>query len=218
MKSEPNTRLKRRFLGDALTPSINWFSNKKRRVRALVVLMGCICSKGISRDGETHRIKSLKRFLTLSKKGVVVAARVDVASNGNPMVATQDNAVTNSLPPLVGERGKTVAGGGLQRRVTLNAGANRDSSEAVGVPNEVEGSLEIVDVPNGFSGEHVAAGWPSWLTAVAAEAIDGWIPRKASSFEKLDKVGKYLPSFSSVIDVLIFFCFIVCWIYRCFVI
>ncbi|CAL9166396.1 unnamed protein product [Musa hybrid cultivar] len=152
--------------------------------------MGCICSKGISRDGETHRIKSLKRFLTLSKKGVVVAARVDVASNGNPTVATQDNAVTNSLPPLVGERGKTAAGGGLQRRVTLNAGANRDSSEAVGVPNEVEGSLEIVDVPNGFSGEHVAAGWPSWLTAVAAEAIDGWIPRKASSFEKLDKIGQ----------------------------
>ncbi|URE41686.1 kinase family [Musa troglodytarum] len=164
--------------------------NKKRRVRALVVLMGCICSKGISRDGETHRAKSLKRFLTLSKKGVVVAARIDVASNGNPMDATQDNAVTNSLPPLVAEREKTAAGGGLQRRVTLNAGANRDSSEAVGVPNEVEGSLEIVDVPNGFSGEHVAAGWPSWLTAVAAEAIDGWIPRKASSFEKLDKIGQ----------------------------
>ncbi|KAJ8458402.1 hypothetical protein OPV22_031328 [Ensete ventricosum] len=152
--------------------------------------MGCICSKGINQDGQTHRAKSLKRFLTLSKKGNVVAARVDVASNGNPMDAPQDNAVTNSLPPLVAEREKTAAGVGLQRRVTLNAGASRDSSETVGVPNEVEGSLEIVDVPNGFSGEHVAAGWPSWLTAVAAEAIDGWIPRKASSFEKLDKIGQ----------------------------
>lgn len=37
-------------------------------------------------------------------------------------------------------------------------------------------------------GEQVAAGWPSWLSAVAGEAINGWIPRRADSFEKLDKV------------------------------
>ncbi|RWV89265.1 hypothetical protein BHE74_00037748 [Ensete ventricosum] len=150
--------------------------------------MGCICSKGINQDGQTHRAKSLKRFLTLSKKGNVVAARVDVASNGNPMDAPQDNAVTNSLPPLVAEREKTAAGVGLQRRVTLNAGASRDSSETVGVPNEVEGSLEIVDVPNGFSGEHVAAGWPSWLTAVAAEAIDGARDLESGKIVALKKV------------------------------
>ena len=37
-------------------------------------------------------------------------------------------------------------------------------------------------------GEQIAAGWPSWLVAVAGEAIRGWVPRRADSFEKLDKV------------------------------
>ncbi|EYU41698.1 hypothetical protein MIMGU_mgv1a022432mg, partial [Erythranthe guttata] len=39
-------------------------------------------------------------------------------------------------------------------------------------------------------GEQVAAGWPSWLSAVAGEAINGWTPRRADSFEKIDKIGQ----------------------------
>ncbi|XP_074290414.1 putative serine/threonine-protein kinase At1g54610 [Silene latifolia] len=39
-------------------------------------------------------------------------------------------------------------------------------------------------------GEQVAAGWPTWLAAVAGEAIKGWVPRRADSFEKLDKIGQ----------------------------
>ncbi|CAM6010137.1 unnamed protein product [Sphagnum balticum] len=38
--------------------------------------------------------------------------------------------------------------------------------------------------------EQVAAGWPGWLSAVAGEALKGWIPRRAASFEKLDKIGQ----------------------------
>jgi hypothetical protein len=34
----------------------------------------------------------------------------------------------------------------------------------------------------------VAAGWLPWLNAVAGEAIQGWIPLKVDSFEKLEKV------------------------------
>lgn len=45
----------------------------------------------------------------------------------------------------------------------------------------------------GFSHRYVeakqaAAGWPSWLTAVAGEAIQGLVPLKSDSFEKLEKV------------------------------
>eukprot|EP00250_Pteridium_aquilinum_P009884 c19002_g1_i2 orf=412-2349(+) len=50
---------------------------------------------------------------------------------------------------------------------------------------EVPGTL-----PKQVEGEQVAAGWPSWLSAVAGESIKGWIPRKADSFEKLDKIGQ----------------------------
>lgn len=42
--------------------------------------------------------------------------------------------------------------------------------------------------PKNLHGEQVAAGWPSWLSTVAGEAINGWTPRRADTFEKLDKV------------------------------
>ncbi|XP_060190184.1 probable serine/threonine-protein kinase At1g54610 [Lycium barbarum] len=45
-------------------------------------------------------------------------------------------------------------------------------------------------VPKALEGELIAAGWPSWFAAVAGEAINGWVPRKADTFEKLDKIGQ----------------------------
>ncbi|KAL6999515.1 [pyruvate dehydrogenase (acetyl-transferring)] kinase [Sarracenia purpurea var. burkii] len=45
-------------------------------------------------------------------------------------------------------------------------------------------------IPKATEGEQVAAGWPPWLSAVAGEAIRGWVPRRADSFEKLDKIGQ----------------------------
>ncbi|KAL3508680.1 hypothetical protein ACH5RR_028081 [Cinchona calisaya] len=45
-------------------------------------------------------------------------------------------------------------------------------------------------IPRAIEGEQVAAGWPPWLANVAGEAIRGWVPRRADSFEKLDKIGQ----------------------------
>ncbi|KAL3624032.1 hypothetical protein CASFOL_032848 [Castilleja foliolosa] len=39
-------------------------------------------------------------------------------------------------------------------------------------------------------GEHVAAGWPAWLSSVAAEAIDGWVPLRSDAYERLEKIGQ----------------------------
>ncbi|XP_038980944.1 probable serine/threonine-protein kinase At1g54610 [Phoenix dactylifera] len=44
--------------------------------------------------------------------------------------------------------------------------------------------------PAHIHGEQVAAGWPSWLSIVAGEAIKGWTPRRADTFEKLAKIGQ----------------------------
>ncbi|KAI3686346.1 hypothetical protein L1987_80021 [Smallanthus sonchifolius] len=33
-------------------------------------------------------------------------------------------------------------------------------------------------------------GWPSWLCDVAGDAIKDWTPRRANSFEKIDKIGQ----------------------------
>ncbi|OVA15039.1 Protein kinase domain [Macleaya cordata] len=48
----------------------------------------------------------------------------------------------------------------------------------------------LSNLPKHVYGEQVAAGWPAWLSAVAGEAIKGWTPRRADSFEKLDKIGQ----------------------------
>lgn len=50
----------------------------------------------------------------------------------------------------------------------------------------------VVSVPSARSSESdlVAAGWPSWLSAVAADAIDGWVPLRSDAYERLDKIGQ----------------------------
>jgi hypothetical protein len=49
-------------------------------------------------------------------------------------------------------------------------------------------SFRLRSLRKSLEGEQVAAGWPPWLSAVAGEAIQGWIPLKADSFVKLEKV------------------------------
>lgn len=49
-------------------------------------------------------------------------------------------------------------------------------------------SFRLSNLHKYLEGELVAAGWPAWLSAVAGEAIQGWVPLKSDSFEKLEKV------------------------------
>lgn len=54
-------------------------------------------------------------------------------------------------------------------------------------------NLKIVSISNSLQVESVNAGWPTWLASGAGEAIKGWVPRKATSFQKLDKVRIHIP-------------------------
>ncbi|CAA0183363.1 unnamed protein product [Arabidopsis thaliana] len=73
----------------------------------------------------------------------------------------------------------------FQRRPTgIEVGANN-----IGTLQQPK-MTRICSVSNGERGAQVMAGWPSWLASVAGEAINGWIPRKADSFEKLEKIGQ----------------------------
>ncbi|CAN0915070.1 Probable serine/threonine-protein kinase At1g54610 [Linum grandiflorum] len=75
---------------------------------------------------------------------------------------------------------------------------NRRDSAAAGYNSRSERRSDITyfsdpawgRVPKNLEAEQVAAGWPAWLVSVAGESIKGWVPRRASSFEKLDRIGQ----------------------------
>ncbi|KAF3635643.1 putative serine/threonine-protein kinase [Capsicum annuum] len=45
-------------------------------------------------------------------------------------------------------------------------------------------------VPKGIESELVAVEWPNWLVAAAGDALNGWLPRRVDTFEKLGKIGQ----------------------------
>ncbi|CAL9770439.1 unnamed protein product [Musa acuminata subsp. burmannicoides] len=70
-------------------------------------------------------------------------------------------------------------------------GMDADRRRVMERPAQRSHPMQVIGtVPKAVEGEQVAAGWPPWLAAVAGEAIRGWVPRRADSFEKLDKIGQ----------------------------
>jgi serine/threonine protein kinase len=68
--------------------------------------------------------------------------------------------------------------------------ANHNTNE---VPTHHDGNTghdvqQISSMPQGLSEEHVIAGWPSWLTSIIGEIVEGWLPRHANMFKQLDKI------------------------------
>lgn len=59
-------------------------------------------------------------------------------------------------------------------------------------PQRVNGTqtvmYRVASVPHSAKAEQIAAGWPSWLSSVAGEAVHGWTPRSPDSYQKLNKV------------------------------
>lgn len=145
--------------------------------------MGCICSKAIrakkyivknnAKEKELTKKKN-KRLGSFKKENVTVVVETDGNGNESTTRLINDQSVADDD---VGSSDDGEKKGKLQRRSTINVQVTQPRM------------TRIVSVSNGERGAQVVAGWPSWLTAVAGEAINGWVPRKADSFEKLDKVG-----------------------------
>lgn len=74
-------------------------------------------------------------------------------------------------------------------RAEVNGGSGSRPQRQRKKPNP-----RLSNPPKHVQGEQAAAGWPPWLVEVAGEAIKGWIPRRADTFQKLDKVITLLPS------------------------
>lgn len=84
-----------------------------------------------------------------------------------------------------GEAGGVVQNGGNKKEEEKDGNARARGERRRSRPNP-----RLSNPPKHIHGEQVAAGWPSWLSAVAGEAINGWIPRRADTFEKIDKIGQ----------------------------
>lgn len=161
--------------------------------------MGAACVKGnsseetVQNNKEKSRNKFSRRLVSSSRREEVVVLDADVV-DGN------DVSTARLIPKPQG-----YGGGGTTSSVSEERRNKKSETDNVDVEvlppllkkaseyqrSSVVGSgakLKIMQIPNGFEAESVNAGWPSWLASVAGEAIKGWIPRKADSFEKLNKV------------------------------
>ncbi|XVE67500.1 hypothetical protein DITRI_Ditri08aG0166100 [Diplodiscus trichospermus] len=164
--------------------------------------MGCICSKGArareyvehnhGKKDKAHKDigKTSKRLSVSSRRdSVVVEAeateRLILNNQPNPNAgsapaSSSDDDEKKAVLEFVDRSKRTPSQ--LQGRSTMEAGIR-------GGPGQLRMS-RIMSATGGERGAQVVAGWPSWLAAVAGEAINGWIPRKADSFEKLEKIGQ----------------------------
>ncbi|KAK7411998.1 hypothetical protein VNO78_03443 [Psophocarpus tetragonolobus] len=135
----------------------------------LIGVMGCICSKVKSGVAQNHDAKPNTK-------------------KHKHMELTSDNDAMANLVSNANAASTTVSSDGIGDK---NAMAQQQQQQPQQQPEpESKVCSRILSVTGGEKGAQVLAGWPSWLTAVAGEAISGWIPRRADSFEKLDKVGQ----------------------------
>lgn len=125
--------------------------------------MGCVFGKETSKRPVGRGVDTRREEVRAARKAEVAAEKSEeVVSNGGGR-REEEEEKKEEVAPVEKVRSK------------------RRSSR----PNP-----RLSNPPKHIHGEQVAAGWPSWLCEVAGEAINGWTPRRADTFEKIDKIGQ----------------------------
>ncbi|KEH24541.1 cyclin-dependent kinase [Medicago truncatula] len=99
-------------------------------------------------------------------------------------------AQTNRIKVDEASAATTASNGEEKNVVEIENDQKKKSDDSVQRSRRSKPNPRLSNPPKHLRGEQVAAGWPSWLTAVCGEALTGWIPRKADTFEKIDKIGQ----------------------------
>ncbi|KAK1363307.1 putative serine/threonine-protein kinase [Heracleum sosnowskyi] len=92
--------------------------------------------------------------------------------------------------------GKRVTGDGSRRKSSKKKNSGKKKTEIKvekqSSRKKAAGELPATEKLRPLSEFRVKTGqgWPSWLTEVAGDAIKDWTPRRANTFEKLDKIGQ----------------------------
>ncbi|THG17979.1 hypothetical protein TEA_011595 [Camellia sinensis var. sinensis] len=119
----------------------------------------------------------------------------EVSSSGparsEAVVRQRDLAVSSGRREKVSVAKGESSGEVFQNGVDQTEEHNKDeSTRPRGERRRSRPNPRLSNPPNCVHGEQVAAGWPSWLSDVAGEAINGWTPRRADTFEKIDKATR----------------------------
>ncbi|KAB2628600.1 serine/threonine-protein kinase [Pyrus ussuriensis x Pyrus communis] len=147
--------------------------------------MGCLCSKATSEEGKVEQSETVER--PLKDYSVQLIA---------PTPSLRDDFVTevggggDGAEVSVRRSSRTASKANVGNNGSENEDHQRGATLGLGASGRQTVMSRIVSMPHGAQGEQTAAGWPSWLTSVAGDAIKGWVPRRADSFEKLDKIGQ----------------------------
>ncbi|XP_020553184.1 probable serine/threonine-protein kinase At1g54610 isoform X2 [Sesamum indicum] len=141
--------------------------------------MGCVFGKAISSSGPPSGdiVVGKGRGKGDEKDFSVPSGRKEKVVVGSVNKAEEQSG---------GGGGQTQNGGDQKEEDQKDENARR----ARGERRRSKPNPRLSNPPKHIHGEQVAAGWPSWLSAVAGEAINGWTPRRADSFEKIDKIGQ----------------------------
>ncbi|KAJ9559836.1 hypothetical protein OSB04_004996 [Centaurea solstitialis] len=137
--------------------------------------MGGICSRlsgGVGKkDGrkEGETLVGIQVVEPVKKEGV----RKDVKTEGSVDAASKHGTQVDDVKNRVAEKAKDRNRRSISERVL---GSKR--------------MQKIKSIVGGTQAAQRAAGWPSWLTSVASEAVQGWVPRSADSYEMLNKIGQ----------------------------
>ncbi|XP_022961615.1 protein IMPAIRED IN BABA-INDUCED STERILITY 1-like [Cucurbita moschata] len=134
--------------------------------------MGCISSKQV-----TKATKSPVR-----KRRATTTATATVAANG-AAVTLDPLSRTHSVTTLDHDNKGDNKSDDRTRELRKS---KKESSQGV----KASQSLKLGAPQRNVEAEQVAAGWPSWLSSAAGEAVHGWVPLRADSFEKLEKIGQ----------------------------
>uniref|UniRef100_A0A1J3D4K0 Putative serine/threonine-protein kinase n=1 Tax=Noccaea caerulescens TaxID=107243 RepID=A0A1J3D4K0_NOCCA len=164
--------------------------------------MGCICSKGVRTNDdyiETNHVSIAKDNTPKASKKRSSTSR----NNNNENLDPEESVVNGNEATLrlIPNDTKNIFSDDDEEEEEKE---KEESFEIKSSESRKETTLELVDsvgplqprmcrvgsVRNGDRTAKVIAGWPSWLVSVAGEALTGWIPRTADSYEKLEMIGQ----------------------------
>lgn len=160
-------------------------------------LMGCIISKKKSpkRNHHHHHHPTTRKESSEKRSSRINSSRIDDSSQTKE---EQDRSNCRGAKVRLIESEKFSSGRFSEKHAEISQIGDTDDEDEEDpppppppLPEELKREPSIVTPHPKEEAEvkQVAAGWPAWLVSVAGEALVDWSPRRASTFEKLEKVS-----------------------------